>query len=963
MYSLRFLLFSVFGFLFILHAFGQTTVNYQSVVAQNESSSFNPFGIAQGNLGPYTAYDRVWVFYSDGTNAVLRTKPAEEGGSWSAKSTVFSAQHGNRFNVAFDGQFFHFVRVVDGNIRYLRAAAEPDGDLVFETTEQVAWSDATFNADGRYLSIAVDGNKNPWIVFQAASGSNRKPVVISSTAADGTWVDRDEFPQDLQSTNTSEGHGFGVNVANLGDSKMLFTWRDEVNNRISARVWNNGVMGDLENTGLSAESERTSVVKLANEIALINAGSNVVRRNADDTYTNVTPPTFTTSDYNALTEHNGIVRIWDFSSNNLRFSETTDQGDSWSSATNKWAVSNLHNFSATQARGSHGDHHSVVWSSGSSPYSIAIGIDGTFHTPGVPVLTSPLNGADNVSIHPTLMWGSDQSVETYSVQVATDVDFANLVVDATNLDATSYELTDLTISTTYYWRVRITTAQEIHGEWSEVWNFTTIGIPPAPVLTSPSDGAVDVSTSPTLVWGHISGVDTYQLQVSAESTFVSTFLNVEGITQSSFDVSGLDTERTYYWRVRGSNQFGQGDWSTVWSFTTRRAVPAAPVLVSPEDGTVNTLTTLTLTWGVTEGAASYRVQVSKVSNFTSTVVNVGNVTDTSYQVSGLEHSTIYYWRVNATNESGTGGWSAVRSFTTIIGTPEVPILVSPMDSAETVSPKPVFQWNESARAQTYRLQVALDMQFSDLVIDQVEIDSLRYAVIDELNEFTNHYWRVNATNIGGTSDWSEVWQFTTGRAFPVAPTLLSPANGGTDVTNALMLWNSVATATHYRIQIAKSDDFASPAVDNASVANTFYEATNLEKFTQYFWRVRAISDVGAGDWSLTWSFTTGDIVSVERFGNEIPTEFALGQNYPNPFNPTTRIQFALPQDATVRIEVYNMLGQRIATLIDGQYFNAGIFETEWNARDDSGHEVSSGLYIYRISAGDYVNVKKMMFTK
>jgi formylmethanofuran dehydrogenase subunit C len=58
-----------------------------------------------------------------------------------------------------------------------------------------------------------------------------------------------------------------------------------------------------------------------------------------------------------------------------------------------------------------------------------------------------------------------------------------------------------------------------------------------------------------------------------------------------------------------------------------------------------------------------------------------------------------------------------------------------------------------------------------------------------------------------------------------------------------------------------------------------------------------------------------------------------------------------------------MLGQRVATLISGEYYEAGMYNVHWNARDDIGHEVSSGLYIYRISAGDYVNMKKMMFTK
>ena len=92
-------------------------------------------------------------------------------------------------------------------------------------------------------------------------------------------------------------------------------------------------------------------------------------------------------------------------------------------------------------------------------------------------------------------------------------------------------------------------------------------------------------------------------------------------------------------------------------------------------------------------------------------------------------------------------------------------------------------------------------------------------------------------------------------------------------------------------------------------------------------------------------------------GNEIPKKFELMQNYPNPFNPTTVIKYALPKDAHVSLKVYNVLGQEVATLVD-KNVDAGYHEVNFDAS-----QLSSGIYIYRIEAGKYVAVKKMMLLK
>ena len=94
-----------------------------------------------------------------------------------------------------------------------------------------------------------------------------------------------------------------------------------------------------------------------------------------------------------------------------------------------------------------------------------------------------------------------------------------------------------------------------------------------------------------------------------------------------------------------------------------------------------------------------------------------------------------------------------------------------------------------------------------------------------------------------------------------------------------------------------------------------------------------------------------------------PEAFALSNNYPNPFNPATTIQYALPQAADVKLTVYNVAGQVVRTLV-AEHQNAGRYTVEWDAANDSGHGLSSGMYFYRLQAGgEFREVKKMMLLK
>ncbi|MEL6820481.1 MAG: FG-GAP-like repeat-containing protein, partial [Calditrichota bacterium] len=94
----------------------------------------------------------------------------------------------------------------------------------------------------------------------------------------------------------------------------------------------------------------------------------------------------------------------------------------------------------------------------------------------------------------------------------------------------------------------------------------------------------------------------------------------------------------------------------------------------------------------------------------------------------------------------------------------------------------------------------------------------------------------------------------------------------------------------------------------------------------------------------------------------VPDQIELAQNYPNPFNPETLIRFSLPQAELVTLEVYNLLGQRVSLLVD-QQITAGVHEVKWRAVDDNGKSVQSGIYFYRLKAGEQVITKKMTLIK
>lgn len=106
------------------------------------------------------------------------------------------------------------------------------------------------------------------------------------------------------------------------------------------------------------------------------------------------------------------------------------------------------------------------------------------------------------------------------------------------------------------------------------------------------------------------------------------------------------------------------------------------------------------------------------------------------------------------------------------------------------------------------------------------------------------------------------------------------------------------------------------------------------------------------------TITYGDPTDIETTTETHPTAFALKQNYPNPFNPQTKIGFVLPEGQTVSLEIYNILGQRVRTLISG-FREAGVHTAVWNGTNDKESDVPSGIYFYRLTTGTFNQTGKM----
>ena len=187
---------------------------------------------------------------------------------------------------------------------------------------------------------------------------------------------------------------------------------------------------------------------------------------------------------------------------------------------------------------------------------------------------------------------------------------------------------------------------------------------------------------------------------------------------------------------------------------------------------------------------------------------------------------------------------------------------------------------------------------------------------------------------------------------------------------------SISSPNLYSISIP-CDDPLTPEKDGMKIGDTLYfnARIGIDPYHCYIIRLLPL------DSSASWGYRDvvlmgppGDTINQDFLGNlaidvhdsptssSLPSGFGLSQNYPNPFNPVTNIEFDLPRATDVSVEVFNVLGQRVETLVN-ERLSAGRYVVTWDGRTASGAQAATGVYFYRIRTEDYVESRKMVLLR
>ena len=423
---------------------------------------------------------------------------------------------------------------------------------------------------------------------------------------------------------------------------------------------------------------------------------------------------------------------------------------------------------------------------------------------------------------------------------------------------------------------------------------------------------------------------------------------VAGLTDSEYEISGLDYGDVVVWRVKAIYSSGpDSDWSlpvAQGGFTvTGELSSLSAVLTYPVGGLIVYDSAAQLNWYVNgatlpEGALTFEVQWSYAEAFPT----IGTITQSAtthlpfQDVNDLIPGHTYWWRVRISLDFGStfGAWSQVASFEIHPGASAVmPRVGSPTRDVTVATSSPTLSWilpTRSSSALTYDLHVGRQPDLSDAAVIS-GLTGTHHQVSDL--ESGRYYWAVRSHSENGTtSALSSVGTFTANGLF---------ATGVETEDDAEDTSGDVGT----------NDDQSTGDDDGA-------DGTDSDDRTD---------DVQSGDEvdgvSRDQDVEEGDGKQLDEPADEVlPDEWALGQNYPNPFNPTTTIEFSMPNTSGVSVRIYNMLGQVVKTLVNGT-LPAGIHRLTWDATDEGGSSVSSGMYIYRLESDTFQATKTLVLMK
>ncbi|MBT5873584.1 MAG: T9SS type A sorting domain-containing protein [Candidatus Latescibacteria bacterium] len=606
--------------------------------------------------------------------------------------------------------------------------------------------------------------------------------------------------------------------------------------------------------------------------------------------------------------------------------------------------------------------------------------------------TPPVIDAASIASAPSddraiITWLTDEGSDS-EVQFGTDADsLETAVVDGAIVTSHQVTLTGLTPSTKYFFKVLSSDVAQNGPTTSATFSLTTSATPDTetPVI---SNVANSTSTQPdstatiTLTWSTdrlaSSFVDYDTL--SDLSTQVTTGTQ-NGSTSHSVTVTGLDLGRTYYFQVGSENVLDQ-------SVPRPQAKSDLDSVGTPTDVDLagpNPPATATAVPG--NGAVLVRWDAStdpsgiKGYNITRNGVTIStNVSDIELVDPTVTNDTAYTYTVTAIDNAGNVGSTATSTSAVTPATAQIaaaPTATSPA-AGDTVSVKPILVLangtpvpGDPTRATlTYTFQVATDAGFSSIIANKDGIaegstgNPTNWQVLDlgqpdstALADGVTYYWRSRANDGSFDGEWSTSETFVASVSKPTSVTLATMA-AESDHGLVIVTW-SIGHADpgllgfHVLRSLSRDSGFERLTDDLLTGEETYeFRDAAVQVKQQYFYMIEALSANG----------------EMQQFGPislrvNAPNAFALKQNAPNPFNPATTIRFDLPNPTRVSLIVYNVLGQEVIRLVDNESMEAGFHEIRWNGQNKAGRSTASGIYLYRIEAGEFSKARKMLLLK
>ncbi|MCB2231653.1 S8 family serine peptidase [bacterium] len=503
------------------------------------------------------------------------------------------------------------------------------------------------------------------------------------------------------------------------------------------------------------------------------------------------------------------------------------------------------------------------------------------------------------------------------------------------------------------------------------------GLPKAPVLYSPLNGkTLTAPVAPHLNCNDVAGAIFYHFQIDDDPNFGSPIQSSFFLSVSDWYVSQQLGAGTYYWRARAANSCGFGPYAEPWVINVvSPPPPSCPVLFAgTPDGFVQENPLLTAC-----EASGYRESVTDHYFLTQPLEAVDG--EVVLQLRELEDEITYlesFELIAVDHEAGTGVVCDKDNNVLAYDRTLAPLSAFDQDGvdrlAEVVSADgqvASFEGTGSLILTFASIEGPTAIAFGStkkppcIEDPPNELPKVTLPVVDA---------GVEVELMSSTGGWTSL-RTTPTRTNPVEEAMvLDLSRSGSDVATVRLSWEegfstdviaqyvASAAAPVTRIAPMQSNSLTQVA-GKTTVANIGSgSAVVLKKGDVLEMRFAVPSETAGKERSYLVRAEGRYQPDYAVYSNLVPTGFQLYDAYPNPFNPTTTIQYDLPQNAHVRIDVFNVLGQHVSTLFDAEQ-TVGHYQVEWNGKSSSGESVASGVYLYRLTTPEFSDTKKMMLVK